>query len=403
MSDERYEPATEGRAEPPVASEPAVAEESPSEAPPPTRSTQGARSAAAIWLAGLLVLVVGAAALSPFWAPAVAPLLPWSKAPAPADYDALAARIAALEQRPPPSATDVGAIKSAQAGADERVVALETAVNALRQDQQQAATKAGGAQLAERIDKIETQTASRATAEAAELQNIQQELAERSAANSDFADRLAALEHRVQAQSNADRTGSVLLLGVLQMRQAVEEARPFPAEYAAFKQLAARDPGLAGAAEPLADAAQDGVASDAVLRQRLADLGEKIATGEAPATKRKWWAQALDRLRGLITIRHVDSGAKTGPEGAVDAAQADLAQGDLASAIAVLEKLTGKDAAAAQPWLRMARQRLGADTALRHLQELLTARLGSVPSAAPAAATPAPAPAPPPAASRNPS
>jgi hypothetical protein len=404
MSDQRNEPTPEDRAEPPITSEPVAAEKTPSGAPPPPPSPRTARSTAAIWLTGLLVLVIGAAVPSPFWAPAVGPLLPWSKAPAPTDYDALAARIAALEQRPTTPTIDVDAIRSAQAGTDKRVAALETAISTLHLDREPAAaTKATMAQLARRIDGIETQTASRAAAEAAEIQNIRQELTRRGAANSDLVDRLAALEHQVQAQGNADRSGSVLLLALLQMREAVEEARPFPAEYAAFKQLAVGDPELAATAEPLADAARDGLASRAVLRQRLTDLAGVIATVRASSTKSKWWAQALDQLRGLVTIRHIDSGVKTGPEAAVGAAEADLAQGDLAAAVAGLDKLTGTNAEAAQPWLRMARQRLSAETALTHLQELLTARLGSAPTAAPAATIPSAAPAQPPAASRNPS
>ena len=46
--------------------------------------------------------------------------------------------------------------------------------------------------------------------------------------------------------------------------------------------------------------------------------------------------------------------------------------------------LTGADAEAARPWLLMARERLTAETALDHVQELLTERLGGSPAAAPA-------------------
>ena len=354
------------------------------------------------------MLVVAAVALSPFWATAVAPLLPWGQRPAEGRYDALAARIAALEQRPAPPAVDVGPIESAQAALARRAAVLEAAVDTLRQNQENSsAAKTALAQLTQRLDKIEAQSAASAAAQTTEIQKIQQELAQRAAAAGVLVERLAALEHQQQT-SNADRTGSVLLLALLQMREAVEEARPFPAQYAAFKDLSARDPGLADAAEPLADAARDGVASRAVLRQRLADLAGTIATVKPPATKPRWWEQALDRLRGLVTIRHIDGTAKTGPEATVGAAQADLAQGDLAGAVVALEKLTGADAEAAQPWLRMARQRLAAETALTHVQELVTARLGSAPAAPPPAArapasAPGVAPAPPPAAPKTPS
>lgn len=396
MSEGHIDPPAEDRAAPAVL-EPGPAEEGPAAA---SVRPGRARAKGALWLAALLVLLVAAAALSPFWSQPVARLLPWGGATAAAKYDALTVRVAALEQRPAPATIDVDTIKSAQAATAQRVAGLETAVNAVRENQEEAsATKAALARLTQRTDTLEAQSASRAAAETAEIKRIEQEQARRSAASSDLAARIAALEHQIQSRENVDRTGAVLVLALLQMREAVDEARPFPTEYAAFKQLATvGDPDLTAAAAPLAQAAQDGVASRAVLRQRLADLGEQIAAAKMPATKPNWWEQALDRLRGLVTIRRIDGAAKTGPEAVVDAAQSALAQDDLPGAIAALEKLTGGDAAAAQSWLRMARRRLAAETALRHLQQLLTARLGAATAASPAAPAPsavtAPTPAP---------
>ena len=395
MSERRDEPPAEERDPSAAQPGPVAAEDRPPEQPAFAPAAGARRSLAALWLAVLLVVVLAGVASSPFWAGAVAPLLPWGRAPAgstTAKYDALSARVTSLEQRPAPPTVDVDAIKSAQAATDSRVTALEGVVGWLRQNQQQTAgTKTALAQLAQRIDQVETQASARAAAETADVQKIQQELAQRTTASDDLSDRLAALQHQVQAQQSTDRTGSVLLLALLQMREAVEEARPFPAEYAAFKQLAASDPELAAAAGPLAEAAQQGMASRAVLRQGLTDLAAKIPAKEVRATKTRWWWQALDRLRGLVTVRHI-GGENAGPVAAVNTAEEDLAQGDLAAAVAEIDKLTGANADAAQPWLRMARQRLSAETALTHLQGLLTTRLGA--AAATPAATTAPTPAP---------
>jgi hypothetical protein len=347
----------------------------------------------------------------------VARLLPWGGATAAARYDALAAkhaaltakddalaaRVAALEQRPAPPTVDIDAINSAQAAVARRVAALETTVDGLRRTQEEASTtKTALGQLTQRLDKIEAQTTAQAAAEAADLQKIGQELAQRGAAANDLAGRLGALEHQVTIEGNADRTGPALMLALLQMREAVDEARPFPSEYAVFQQLAARQPDLVAAAAPLANAAGSGVASRAALRERLTEVAGQAATAAAPSAKPEWWQQALDRLRRLVTIRHIDDGAKTGPEAAVAAGQSALAQGDLRGAIAEVEKLTGADAEVAQPWLRLARRRLAAETALTHLQELLTARLGAAPSASPASPA-SPGAAPPPAVPRTPS
>jgi hypothetical protein len=392
MSDERNEPPAEDTV-PPVAAEPSPVEERLSEAPASARIGR-ATGAATLWLAGLLVLVIAGVALSPFWAPAVARLLPWGTAPTAADYHALAARVASLEQRPAPPAIDVDAIKSAQAALAERVAGLASAVDALRQNQAEASlTKNALTQLRQRVDTIAAQSSGAAAAATAEAQKFQQQAAQSRAENKELGDRLAAIQHQVQAQLGADRSGSVLLLALLQLREAVEASRPFPAEYAAFKTAAAGDPDLTAAAQPLADAAGSGVPNIAELRQRLADLAAQVAAAaKPPATKSRWWREALDRLQGLITIRHVDGKAETGPEAAIEAAQSALAQNDLGAAIAAVEKLTGADAEAAQPWLRTARRRLAAQAALTHLQALVTTRLGTARTAAPATpAAPGPA------------
>ncbi len=365
-------------------------------APPPM--PRRSRMWAAALLTALLLLVIAGVLLSPFWGPAVTSLLPWGEKAAARKYDALAERVAALEQRPIVSPLDLDAVKSAQGAIGQRVSALASAVDALRQNQEAAntaaasATKATVAQLTQRVNEIAAKLAARDSAQTGQIEKMQQELAQRAAADSAVANRLDALDHQVHAQATADRSGSALLLALLQLREAVQEARPFPDQYAAFKQAAARDPDLIAAAEPLADAARDGVASHAVLQEQLAGLADKIAAPAAPGGKRKWWSEALDQLRGLVTIRHLDGGAKTGPGAAVELARTDLAQGDLAGAVAEVRKLTGANAEAAQPWLHRARQRLAAETALSHLQELLTARLAAPPATSPAATVPPAAP-----------
>jgi len=169
------------------------------------------------------------------------------------------------------------------------------------------------------------------------------------------------------------------------MREGIEEARPFPAAYDAFKGLAGDDAALLAGAAPLAQAARDGVASQAVLRTRLDNVGSEIARASKPAGKLRWWEQALDRIRRLVTIRRIGVAAHASPEAAVNAAQSALAAGNLAAAVSALGSLGGADAEIAQPWLRLARDRLAAEAALARLQELLAARLGAATMPSPAA------------------
>jgi hypothetical protein len=103
-----------------VPSEPDVAEEpSPGTSPPdaaqPPEYVRRPRSWTPLWLAALLVVVVAGVLSSPFWAAAVRPLLPWGEPSDAAKDDALAQRVAALEQRPVAAPIDQDAMKSAQA------------------------------------------------------------------------------------------------------------------------------------------------------------------------------------------------------------------------------------------------------------------------------------------------
>ena len=253
-----------------------------------------------------------------------------------------------------------------------------------------AGTKTTLQQLDQRVAEIEAQSAARKTSDAADLQKIQQELARLGTVTSDVTGRVGTLEHDQQSQKASEpRIDAILALLLTQMREAVEQARPFATEYNAFTTLA-HDPDLAAAARPLAEAARNGVASRAVLGKRLAELAGRIATASEPAAEPDLGQQVLAHLRSLVTIRRIDGSSQTGPEAAVSTAQTALARGDLAGAVAALDVLTGANAETARPWLQMARERLALEAALDHLQELVTVRLGSAPPAHPASPPAAP-------------
>lgn len=372
----------------------------------------------ALGLAALLIAVLAGVALSPFWVPQLAPLLPWGPKPAASadEYAALAARVAAIERHPPAPSVNIDALKSSVDELAQRLGQLETAVNSRlatsttnvdatksqlagltqridrldaagsgnRQlESSVAAAKAGLADLQQRLTAVEAQSSSRTDGEAANLQKLQQELSGLGTTTSGLADRVGALEQQSQSQGTAElRTDAMLALLLMQMREAVEQARPFPAEYSAFTTLA-HDPGLKAAVEPLANAARNGVAGRAVLEKRLTELSTKFATATEPVDETDWGHKVLAHLRGLVTIRRIDGPSQTGPDAAVGAAQIVLARGDLSGAVAALDGLTGANAEAAGPWLKMARERLAVEAALNHLQELLTVRLGSAPPAPP--------------------
>jgi hypothetical protein len=402
MSEQRGEQPPEDRDATPVEPQPAAADATPrtiaAESATHTRAGAAFRQTLP-WLLVLLVLVIAGVGLSPYWAPAVAPLLPWGAKPASvAENDAaLAARVTALEKRPATAALDLNTIKSAQAAQAQRIDRLQAALAADSQDRAAAmADKTALQQLTQRVAEVEARSAAQAASKTAESGRVEQEMSRLSAAAADLGDQLSVLERRVSAQGSTDRTGTALLLAVLQMREAVEGSRPFPVPYDAFKRLAHDDPALLAGAAPLAAAAHDGVASQAVLHRQLDNLANEIARATKPAGKLRWWEQALDRLRGLVTIRRIGVAAHANLETDVSAAQSAMAGGDLAAAVSAIGSLNGANAAMAQPWLRMARDRLAAEAALVHLQELLAAHLSaaSTPPPAAPAASPAPAPTP---------
>jgi hypothetical protein len=292
--------------------------------------------------------------------------------------DQLDSRLAVVEKRPAPPSVDADAINSALGAVGRRVDQLESAAKP-----DLGPLRAGIQQVEQRLAAIETQSASRIASETAASKDMQQELSRLGKVEGDLADRVAALEREAQSQEKPElRADGMMALLLGQMREAIEQARPFPAEFGAFIKLA-RGSDLAAGAQPLAEPARNGVASRAVLVKGLAELAGRMAASD-PAVKSDWREQTLARLRGLVTIRRIDDSSHTGSNGAVGAAQAALARGDLAGAVAALEPLTGADAEAARPWLLMARERLTAETALDHVQELLTERLGGSPAAAPA-------------------
>jgi hypothetical protein len=388
--------------------------------PEPTESKttppSGSPARSALWLAAALTLVIAGVLLSPFWAPAIAPLLPWGGEPevSAKDWAALAARLDAIEKHPAPQIPDVGPLASAESALARRVDQLEAARNASQETEAAVAANSKGLQqLEQRLGGIETQSASRTTGEDAQMQKLQQDVAKLGttqadlgnklladeaqsashAANADaemqkiqreveklgsgaaeLGNRLSTIERQLQAQGGTGRTNAALLVTLLQMREAVEQAQPFPAEYAAFTALAHDQPDLVAAAEPLAHPAQGGVPGRLALSTRLAELAGRIADATTPPAA-DLGSQALARLRALVTIRRVEGASESGPEAAVSAAERALAGGDLGDAVGELDRLSGANAEAAAPWLQMARQRLAVETALAHIQELLVARL----------------------------
>ena len=268
-------------------SEPApnpVAEPAPP--PPPTVDAEPRRSGALLWLAALVVVIVAGVVAAPYWAPPVLRVLPWAPPAAPArpapPDPALASRIAALE---------------AARGDDAKTVAAAQA-------------------LAQRIAALEAKP----TPAAPDPAPVQQQLAALVKAVAELNVAVARLDKAALAQPATDPGVAALALTLLQIRSALDVARPFGAEYQALVALARDHPDIAAAAAPLEQPAQTGLASRAALADRLRQLAPLIAAAQPPP-KHGWRDEIIGELRSLVTIRRIGGAAQSPEEAAIGAAQ----------------------------------------------------------------------------------
>ena len=269
---------------------------------------------------------------------------------------------------------------------DPRLDRLEAAQQQSRQQSQQAEAAATAAlqRLDQRVAALEASPA----VPASEIAELRQQVARLAGAEADLAARIETVDKAVRAQATGDPTDIALLLALLQIRDAIEAGRPFAAAYEALAALAQARPEIAAAATSLSAPATTGLAGRPVLANRLRELADAIAAESTPASTDAaapdWADRVWRRMSGLVTIRRIDS-AGLGQDGGgaaavVNAALQALAGGDLEGAVGALDKLTGAPAETAGPWLRMARERLAAETALQKIEALLVARLGAPPN-----------------------
>jgi hypothetical protein len=128
-----------------------------------------------------------------------------------------------------------------------------------------------------------------------------------------------------------------------------------------------------------------------MLGARLAELGPQLTLPEAPPEDASWWKRLLYRLRSLFKISRVpENGDLTtlppGPQRSLAEAQAAMAKGDLAGAVAAIENIGPPQSAAVAPWYAAAAARLAAETACDRIDAVVTRRLAG--GAAPAAGSP---------------
>jgi hypothetical protein len=306
---------------------------------PPGAATKPARPAirvpATVSLAVLLIVALALVGTSPYWAPPLLPLLPWSTAPAP-------------QAQPSP--------------------AQDQTVQQLASIQQQLEQLTS---LNNRITALENRPAPDASAAVAPLADQVQQLG----ARIDQIDKLLVQLTR-DAANNAESPQRVLMISLVSLGNAIATSRPFSAELASVEAQAQNRKGWAAALQPLEASAKTGIPSTAVLTQRFSDdVAPAILRADANAPdSRQSMAQSMwARLRSLVIIRRVDgNGGSTSnnpTDQAVNEAQAALNKSDLAGAVKALGTLKDGAANAAQPWLKDAQRRVDAEQTIAKLSQ----------------------------------
>lgn len=356
----------------------------------------------ALALALLLLLVLGAAGSSPFWAPPLARVLPWARksAVSPARFAALAAGEKAFEAR---TNRDLGELGSRLDAAEKRLDALAAAAGLSHRNAAQIAllkaeleksrgvvasgssapapaTEAAIARLGKSLAALQEKWAQESTA----IAGIDRDVARLNAVTAGLADRLPQLAAKIRARRRSRQNEAVLFLAFLEMRESLDAGRPFPGAYETFAQQASARPRLAAAALPLAAPAREGTASLATLARRLS----KLTPASAPAVRPEpssWTARLVAHLRSLVRIRKVGTTGEARFHEAVAKAAQDLSSAKLESALAAMEPW--KSAPTVGAWMSAAEARLRAEKALKKLRGLLIAAGGAASagsSAAPA-------------------
>jgi len=196
-----------------------------------------------------------------------------------------------------------------------------------------------------------------------------------------LAERVAALEQGAQATDRrlsqagaAAASDRAVRLGLvaMELRMAVDRGVPFAAELAAVKQLVS-DQLVLG---PLDAVATTGVSTAAVLAQNLSKLEPSMIKAAGPPPADGILAQLGASAERLVRIRRIDEAPGDDPATVIARAEIKATRGDIAAALAELERLPDAVRAPAADWIRSAQARIAAVDAARQLAASALAALG---------------------------
>ncbi|NBX66851.1 MAG: hypothetical protein EBQ96_07645 [Proteobacteria bacterium] len=163
----------------------------------------------------------------------------------------------------------------------------------------------------------------------------------------------AALAQTLQDVTGRDLGAAAMLLALTQLRQAADREAPFTEDLALLQSVAEKtDPQLAESVSKLAPFAEQGILSPAGLKRELLAATNEIVSakmrGEDVSVKDK----VMGRIKGLFSVSKdgVPMAGGSPEQALIKEASAQLDAGNVAGAMAALQKLEGPAAEAAAPW-----------------------------------------------------
>ncbi|MBX3480570.1 MAG: hypothetical protein KF842_09215 [Caulobacter sp.] len=189
-------------------------------------------------------------------------------------------------------------------------------------------------------------------------------------ANEAIEARLAQLEASQRRTLGA--AGAALAASAL--ADAAQTSQPFEAELSAVERVLP----LSADARALRPLAATGVPSRAVLADEFSAVAARASVeARAPGESAGLLDRFLYSLSAVVTVRRVGSTAGNGPDALLARAEGQVAEGDLAGALATLKGLPPRSAQALDGWRARARQRLALDQAVSTIRAQALAELAA--------------------------
>lgn len=301
------------------------------------------------------------------------------------DVSMIETRLAAVEQRTPQagSPSESGFVGRKMAELEQKVVDIQTVIGGDFTNLARTVLAGGGATLTQRFAVLEQQIANLGGSSGAALGNMtermqglaqtpqgraqmQQAIEElRSVvaglqnrtdgldvAINDARTQNAALNATLQDISGRDVGAAAMLMALVQLRESADREAPFTEDLALLRAVAEKtDPSLTESVDKLAPFAERGILSPASLKRELMAAANDIVTAKARGEDVSIKDKVMMRMQGLFSVSKDGVPVASGQEQAlIKEASTLLDKGDVAGAMASLQKLDGAAAEAAQPW-----------------------------------------------------